>query len=90
MFYPLQNIPRRPYDERVIVFENGSERKHKCEDRAVIVRSVCMQSQCTVFNIYNISDLFRSFFKAVFILMRYSQRSETLRFQFSSKTSPSC
>jgi hypothetical protein len=49
MFYPLQKIPRCPYDEEVIVFQNGPERKHKCEDRTVIVGSVCMQSQCTIF-----------------------------------------
>jgi len=72
------------------MFENGSERKQKREDRTVIVRSVCMQSQCTIFNIYHISDLFRSFFKAVFILIGYLQRSEILRFQFSSETSPLC
>ena len=77
---PLQKIPRFPYDERVAVFPNVSERKHKREKRTVIVRSVCMQPQCTSLNIYYSSDLFSSFFESMFILMRYWQRCETLRF----------
>jgi len=37
MLYLLQKIPRCPYDERVFVFPNVSERKHKRENRTTII-----------------------------------------------------